>query len=104
MGTSLDLQIKMIELLIEKDKAEYGCTIKSFINHTGADKKDIKEIVTILKNAEMIKSDWCINDDGMLSGKAYFLTDRATRWSIREWLEVLKGMAIKELSTIHKGI
>lgn len=85
-----NLQIKMIELLIEKDKYDYGCTTKIFMKSTGAQKKEVRQIIKNLKQAGMIEACWCIDDDGFLSGKAYFLTYRATQWSIREWLQELK--------------
>lgn len=88
----IELQIKMIELLLNIEEEEYGCTTNYFIKHTGAEKKDIKAVIKILKRSEMVFSDWCIDDDGMLSGKAYFLTHRATQWSVREWLQELKKM------------
>ncbi len=44
----------------------------------------------------MVETNYCVDDDGMLSGSAYFLTTRATQWSIREWLQELKKISSEE--------
>lgn len=92
------LRIKMIELFIEREKEEYGCTTNYFVKETGADKKDIKKVLKDLKIAEAIEVNWCIDDDGMLSGRAYFLTYKIQQLSIREWLQRLKEMQNKVIS------
>ena len=86
----LELQIKMIEKLIKANDEEKVCFVRTFVRETGGKEKDIKEIIATLKVAGMIELDWCMDEDGMLSGRGYVLTTRATQWSIREWLKVLK--------------
>lgn len=86
----LDCKIKMIERLIEADKDETACFVRTFVKHTGYGEELIKDILQELKKIGMVEVDYCVNDDGMLNGRGYVLTARATQWSIREWLLELK--------------
>lgn len=90
---TLDLKIKMIEMLIEAEDSEKVCFTRNFIKETGGTLRQIRDILTELKGNGMIDLDYCINEDGQLSGRGYVLTTRATQWSIREWLQKLKNIA-----------
>ena len=88
--TELEIKISMIELLIQAEHNDHVLFLRTFKQEIGADEKTIKKIIKQLKNIDMIESDFAVNDDGMLSGRGYCLTTRATQWSIREWLAELK--------------
>lgn len=94
----LEVKIKIIEKLIEADNEDKVCFTRTFIKITGAEDKLVKTILKQLKKIEMVEVDWCIDYDGMLGGRGYVLTQRATQWSIREWLQELKKIKQGEVN------
>ena len=93
---SLDVKIKIIEMLIEAEDEEKVLFIKSFVKKINTDEKLVRKILKELKRIEMVEVDWCIDQDGMLAGTGFVLTRRATQWSIREWLVELKRIQGEE--------
>ncbi len=91
----LELKIKIIELLIEADEKELLYPTRTFVRDTGADVKQVRIILKELKSNGMVDSNYGIDEDGLLCGRGYFLTPRATQWSIREWLQELKKLQSK---------
>lgn len=89
--TELELKIEMIELLIHNDD-QYVTTYKAFEQHTGAAIDEIRAIVKNLVGLGFIELESAWDGEGMLKGSGYVLTQRATQWSIREWLQQLKDI------------
>lgn len=83
-------------MLIEAEENEKILYIRHFTEKLNADKKQVKEVIQELKNSKAIQTEYGVNDDGMLSGRGYVLTYEITRWSIREWLQVLKNLQKEE--------
>ena len=93
----LETKIAIIELLIQADHNEHVLFLRTLKQETGADEKIIKKIIKELKNINMVESDFAVDDHGMLAGRGYVLTTRATQWSIREWLTELKKIQAEDM-------
>lgn len=90
----LEIKIKILELLIYAEKNDFVLSVGKFENEIGAARKDIRKILKELIVLNMVEVVTRWNEDGLLNGRGYVLTTRATQFSVREWLKVLKDLSL----------
>lgn len=86
-----ELKIKIIEAFLEDE--EMGYMYKYFEEKTGATREEIKSIMDELRRIGYVRhAKGLMDEEGFIVGSGFMLTERATQWSIREWLQKLKNI------------